>query len=183
MYADKKHGGSRNGAGRPAGTGRWKGEPTQMMRVPVSRKLEVKSLLESGYPARPNGYCLNIFDMFVQAGVPTPLGDENAEKIDIMEYLTDHPADSFMVKAHGDSMINANIHSGDTLIVDTKIEAKEGQIVVAAIDNEFTVKTLRRIDGKPYLMPENPEFKPIPITAESNFKIFGVVRKKIADVG
>jgi DNA polymerase V len=180
IYAQTQHGGSRSGAGRPAGTGKWKGEPTQMMRVPVSRKLEVKSLLES---QGSRGYCLNVFDVFVQAGNPTPLGDETSEKVDVMDFLTDHPADTFMVTAHGDSMINANIHSGDTLVVDAKIEAKEGSIVVASIDSEFTVKTLRKINGKHFLMPENPDFKPIPITPESEFKIYGVVRKKIANVG
>jgi len=177
------HGGSRNGAGRPAGTGRWKGEPTQMMRVPISRKMEVKSLLEQNYAPRLQGYCLNVFDVFVQAGNPTPLGDETSEKVDVMEFLTDHPADTFMVTAHGDSMINVNIHSGDTLVVDAKIEPKEGSIVVASIDSEFTVKTLRKIDGKAFLMPENPDFSPIPILPESEFKIYGVVRKKIANVG
>jgi DNA polymerase V len=176
-YAQTKHGGSRNGAGRPAGTGTWKGEPTQMMSVPISRKLEVKSLLES------QGYCLNVFDVFVQAGNPTPLGDETSEKVNVMDFLTDHPADSFMVTAHGDSMINANIHSGDTLVVDSKIEPREGSIVVASINSEFTVKTLRKVNGNVFLMPENPDFEPIPVTPESDFKIFGVVRKKIAAVG
>lgn len=178
--AETTRGGSRQGAGRPAGSGRWKGEPTQMMRVPISLKDEVRHVLQ--HPKR-NAYCLNVFDVFVRAGNPTPLGDETSEKTDVMELLTANPEDSFIVTAHGDSMINVNIHSGDMLVVDSKVQAKEGSIVVASIDSEFTVKTLRKIDGKPFLMPENPDFEPIPILPDSEFKIFGVVKKKIANVG
>ncbi len=173
---DKSHGGRRLGAGRPAGTGKWKGEPTQMMRVPVSRKTEVKSLLES------QGYCLNVFDMFVQAGAMTAIGDEMAEKKDVMEILG-ADGESFTVVANGDSMINANIHSGDMLIVDSTAQAREGEIVVASIDGDFTVKRLQKHNGQMHLMPENPDFDPIPILDDSEFRVHGVVRKKIADVG
>jgi DNA polymerase V len=172
---NREHGGRRLGAGRPAGTGKWKGEPTQMMRVPVSRKTEVKSLLES------QGYCLNVFDMFVQAGAMTPLGDEVAERKDVMELLG-ADGDSFTVIANGDSMINANIHSGDMLVVDSLARAKEGDIIVASIDGDFTVKRLKKHEGQMHLMPENPDFSPIPILDDSEFKIYGVVRKKIADI-
>ena len=164
------------GAGRPLGTGKYKGEKTQMVRVPVSRKEEVKEFLET------NSYSLPIYDVTVKAGIPEFLDNTDAEYKNILHLLTDHPQDSFLVTAEGDSMIGAGIKSGDILVVDSKIEPMEGSIVVASIDNECTVKRLKYNKKQPFLYPENEKFKPIPINEENNVTIWGVVKRKISDL-
>lgn len=170
-----KLGGKRPGAGRPVGSGKYGGEATQMMRVPVSRKKDVKEFLGSSY-------CLNVFDNFVRAGTLTSAGDEISSKVDVMDLVADNPSDSFVVRVDGESMIDARIFPDDLLVVDSKLEARDGSIVVASVDGECTVKRLKKTSDGLYLMPENEDFEPIPVVDENNFHIFGVVKKKISDV-
>ena len=177
MSRKNNRGGRRIGAGRPVGKGRVKGEPTQMMRVPVRCKEAVKLLIETGE------YEVPIFTGTVRAGLPTNVADEHPEKVGLLDFLTDHPEDTFLVRAEGDSMIDANIYDGDMLVVDGNQEALNGAIVVASVDNDQTVKRLRHIKGKTYLYPENNAYQPIPIEEHTDLKIWGVVKKKIGDVG
>lgn len=165
------------GAGRPVGTGKYKGEKTQMVRVPISRKEEVKELLES-----TSGYSLPIYDVTVKAGIPEFLDSPDKEYKNVLHLLTDHPKDSFLVIAEGESMIGADIKPGDILVVNSKLEPIEGSIVVASIDNECTVKRLRYINNQPFLYPENSKFEPIPINEGNNVVIWGVVKRKIGVV-
>ncbi|CAN0601244.1 unnamed protein product, partial [Ectocarpus sp. 12 AP-2014] len=69
----------------------------------------------------------------------------------------------------------AGIYEGDTLIVDSSITPVEGKIVIAALDGMLTVKRLGYINGKPFLLPENANFDPIPILENSEVHIWGVV--------
>ena len=111
----------------------------------------------------------------VCAGFPSPADDYIEAKLDLNEFLVKHPAATFFVRAVGDSMIGAGIHSGDILVVDRALEATEGKVVIAVVDGELTVKRLRRIEGKLCLAPENPEFPPIEVDEESGLEIWGVV--------
>lgn len=147
-----------------------------MMRVPVSRMMEVRAFLES------EGYQVPVFSSAVRAGYPTNVADEFPDKVKLVEYLTEHPEDTFLVEASGDSMIDANIYDGDMLVVDGSIEASNKSIVVASVDNDQTVKRLRHIRGKTWLYPENKNYKPIPIEDHTDLKIWGVVKKKIGEV-
>ena len=79
---------------------------------------------------------------------------------------------SFMLTVKGDSMINAGIFDGDKVIVKKTPYAKNGDIVLAFIDNGYTLKTYRQKDGKVWLQPENPEY-PI-IEPKESLTIFGV---------
>jgi len=72
-------------------------------------------------------------------------------------------------------MKDAGIQSGDVMLVDRAIEPENRSIVLAVIDNEFTVKRVNVSDKKLYLMPENENFTPIKITEEMDFKVWGVV--------
>ncbi len=72
-------------------------------------------------------------------------------------------------------MLNAGIHSGDILIVDRAIEPTNNKIVVAVVDGEFTVKRIRQINGKVYLVPENSDFNPLELTEEMDCRIWDVV--------
>ena len=91
------------------------------------------------------------------------------------EHLIRHPAATFFVRVDGDSMRDAGVASGDILVVDRALEAKDGSIVVAALDGELTVKRLRRRDGKLLLVPENPDYKPVEVAPEASFMVWGVV--------
>lgn len=84
----------------------------------------------------------------------------------------------FMLKVLGDSMINAGIADGNWVVVRQQKDAKDGDIVAAMVDREVTVKTLRREPGHLELMPQNPDFEPIPVTELTILgKVVGVVRQ------
>lgn len=117
---------------------------------------------------------LPFFSSSVPAGFPSPADDYVDQKLDLND-LVRHPSDTFIVKVEGDSMINAGIHSGDLLLVDRAQEAANNKVVVAYLNGELTVKRLRILDNKVFLMPENPSYKPTEITPSMSFDIRGVV--------
>jgi DNA polymerase V len=115
----------------------------------------------------------------IQAGFPSPAEDYIDRKLDLNEHLVKHPSATFFVKVQGDSMINAGIHSGDTLIVDRSLEPADKKIVIAVINGDMTVKRIKKLKGRLYLMPENDAFKPLEITEGSDFQIWGIVTSVI----
>ncbi|MBA3036641.1 MAG: translesion error-prone DNA polymerase V autoproteolytic subunit [Desulfobacterium sp.] len=120
-----------------------------------------------------------LFMVPVTAGFPSPAEDYIEGKLDLNKYLIKHPAATFFVKVAGDSMIDAGIHPGDILIVDRAIEPADRKVVIAVIEGELTVKRIRMIKGKIYLMPENENYKPIEIEKEMKFDVWGVVTNVI----
>jgi DNA polymerase V len=120
-------------------------------------------------------YKLPLFLSNVKAGFPSAADDYLDKKLDLNEFLIKHPSSTFFVKVKGDSMINAGIQSGDILIVDRSIEAKDKKVVVAIINGEFTVKRLKKSKDKIFLLAENPKYSPIEITSGMDFEIWGVV--------
>ena len=111
----------------------------------------------------------------VPAGFPSPADDYMHKQLDLNEHLIQHPAATFFVRAKGESIIQAGIHSGDILIVDRAIEPDDGKVVIAAIDGELTVKRILKRDGKLYLAAENPDYNLIEVSPEQSFIIWGVV--------
>jgi len=110
-----------------------------------------------------------------KAGFPSPAEDYIEGRIDFNKELVKHPAATFVVRVQGDSMIGAGIHSGDRLIVDKSLKAKDGQIVVGIINAELIVKRLK-ITGKSLtLISENPKYPPQPISEGAEFQVWGVV--------
>lgn len=115
------------------------------------------------------------FDVGIAAGAPSYVSHYFGEEIDLNAEMVKHPGATFCVRVSGQSMIGAGIDDGDLLIVDKALQPEDKQIVLAVIDGDYTVKRLK-IDGeKLFLMPENPDFDPIPITAFMDFRIWGVV--------
>ncbi|MCT8124702.1 translesion error-prone DNA polymerase V autoproteolytic subunit [Alishewanella sp. BS5-314] len=114
----------------------------------------------------------------VKAGFPSPAQDYVERTLDLNELCIRHPNATFFVRVEGDSMIEAGIYDGDVLVVDRSIDAEHGDIVVAAVGNEFTVKELCT---RPSLMllPRNPAYKPIRPRNGEEFNIFGVVTNVI----
>ena len=98
----------------------------------------------------------------VTAGVPI-LATENIERVLPFpaDFFSDN-GDVFALKVRGDSMIGAAILDGDFVIVRRQNTANLGDIIVALVEDEATVKTLANIDGKVVLRPENPAFNPLP---------------------
>ena len=111
----------------------------------------------------------------VAAGFPSPADDFLDRKIDLNEELVRHPAATFFVRVEGDSMRDAGILSGDMLIVDRSLEVKDNAVVVAVLDGEFTVKRVRRSDGKLFLVPANTDYSPTEVSEEQDFIVWGVV--------
>jgi len=111
----------------------------------------------------------------VAAGFPSPAQDFAENALDLNRFLIRHPAATFFVRVQGESMREAGIFDGDILIVDKALEPVNGNIVIANIDGEFTVKRFQKKDGNCYLLPENPDFEPLPIAGDMTLQIFGVV--------
>jgi DNA polymerase V len=118
---------------------------------------------------------LPLFLAKISAGFPSPAEDYIDKNLDLNEYLIKHPSSTFFVRVEGDSMINAGIHSGDILIVDRALEPADNKIIIAVLNGELTVKRIQKGKDKLYLIPENDEFKPITITEETDFQVWGVV--------
>ncbi|MCR4667629.1 MAG: translesion error-prone DNA polymerase V autoproteolytic subunit [Desulfovibrio sp.] len=111
----------------------------------------------------------------VQAGFPTPAGDDVDERLNLHTHLVKHESATFFLRASGNSMINAGIHDGDLLIVDRAVEAAHNKIVIAALEGELTVKRLVRRGNKVFLAPANPDYPEFDITHREHIHIWGVV--------
>ena len=118
---------------------------------------------------------LPLFVSSIAAGFPSPADDYVDKKLDLNELLIAQPAATFFVRVVGDSMQGAGISTGDLLVVDRSMQAVNGNIVVAIVQGEFTVKRLKKEGDKIFLIAENPSYRPIEINEESGFEVWGVV--------
>jgi DNA polymerase V len=116
-----------------------------------------------------------LFFSALSAGFPSPADDHIEGQLDLNEHLVQHPAATFYVRVTGESMIGAGVLDGDILIVDRSLEAKHDSIVVAAVNNELTVKRLYRKNNIIELRPENPSYPIIRISNDMELVIWGVV--------
>jgi len=112
----------------------------------------------------------------LHAGFPSPAADYT-DHIDITEEIIRHPDTTFYARIAGDSMCDAGIHSGDIVVIDRSLKARDGNYVAAYIDGEFTVKEYRYDPRErcAWLIPHNPQFSPIRVTEENAFQIWGVI--------
>jgi SOS-response transcriptional repressor LexA len=109
----------------------------------------------------------------VRAGKPSSSSDIPTETLSIDSYVTRNRRDTVLVRVKGDSMINAGIVEGDIVVVMRQPDARAGQIVIAIIDEEFTLKRLAFERGRPVLRAENSAYSPL--RPRGGFEIFGVV--------
>lgn len=170
-----QRGGKREGAGRPKGTGRF-GEKTKAMRVPESMIEDVLDMIGS------KGYSVPLYASTVSAGQAFSADDSVEMSLNLNKYLVPNPDKSFLVKVTGDSMLNAGIHHDDILVVERSDTAKNGQVVIARINGEITVKRFEKTSTGVVLMPENDDFSPIPISENDDFSIYGVVTNALHSV-
>ncbi|WP_275554777.1 translesion error-prone DNA polymerase V autoproteolytic subunit [Mixta sp. Marseille-Q2659] len=110
----------------------------------------------------------------VPCGFPSPAQDYVEQRIDLNALMIPRPAATYFVRVSGESMIEAGINDGDMLVVDSALTARDGDIVVAAVEGEFTVKRLQ-LYPTVQLIPMNRRYKPITIGAEEALEVFGIV--------
>lgn len=108
-----------------------------------------------------------------QAGFPSPASDYTESELDLNLYCIQRPSSTYFVRAIGNSMTDIGLHSGDLLIVDKAEQARHGDIVIAEVDGEFTVKRLL-LTPRPGLQPMNPDY-PTLWPEPEHLQIFGVV--------
>lgn len=124
---------------------------------------------------QPASLFVPLFPMRVHAGFPSPAADYMEERIDLNKWLVDHPDNTFVIACEDDSMINAFIPKSAQLLIDRSLTTKSGDIVLAAVDGNFTVKRFRKEGNRCWLQPENNHYKNILITEDMNLVIWGVV--------
>ncbi|MDW5500032.1 MULTISPECIES: translesion error-prone DNA polymerase V autoproteolytic subunit [Enterobacterales] len=111
----------------------------------------------------------------VQAGFPSPAQDYIEKGIDLNELCISHPAATYFVMATGMSMVDAGIYEGSLLVVDRSLQAKHGDIIIASLAGEYTVKRLC-LHPVVQLIPMNPDFPPIVLhDGGDELEVFGVV--------
>lgn len=115
----------------------------------------------------------------VPAGFPSPADDYIEGHLDLNEHLIHHPAATFFVRASGHSMVNAGIFDGDLLIVDRALSPQDGDIVIAVLFGELTVKRIRKRQDQLLLEPDNAAYPAIEVPPEANFQVWGVVAHAI----
>jgi SOS regulatory protein LexA len=127
----------------------------------------------------PNLLGLPMFNS-VQAGMPTAEEETLLDHVDLNDYLIKNPEKTVLINVRGDSMIDAGIQEGDKVIVEVGAQVTVGDIVVAVVDGDYTVKYFDKSkDGKIILQPGNPNYEPIIPQAELRVfgKVTGVIRK------
>jgi len=140
-----------------------------------SEKNKKPANMELFFPDFSSHHELELFSSQIPAGFPSPADDFLEKRLDLNEYLIKNKSATFLIRVHGDSMINAGIFDGDLLVVDRSAQPTSGKIVLGVLNGEFTVKRIEKRKTKLFLVPENDDFKPIEITNEMDFKIWGVV--------
>ena len=111
----------------------------------------------------------------VSAGFPSPADDYTEENIDLNEHLISNPFSTFFLRVKGDSMINAGIKDKDLIIVDKSLTTRPGNIIIAMIDGEFTIKRLSIKNNELYLKAENHNYPDFRFKNHIDIQIWGVV--------
>ena len=115
----------------------------------------------------------------ISAGFPSPADDFLDINIDLNKYLIKNPTTTFYGRISGNSMIDAGINDGDLLIIDKSLEPKNNKIAVCFIDGDFTVKRISIEKDCVWLIAENQNYKPIQVTKDNDFIIWGIVTNVI----
>ncbi|NTU97190.1 MAG: helix-turn-helix domain-containing protein [Chlorobiaceae bacterium] len=117
-----------------------------------------------------------LYGYAVPAGIPDPATGEIEEYLDIPASWTQNRKNVYALKVNGDSMTGIGIMKGDILLVEAREKARDGQVVIASVNGEVTVKTLCVSNGGVVsLAPENSRYRPIVITPDMDFRIQGIV--------
>jgi SOS regulatory protein LexA len=110
----------------------------------------------------------------VQAGFPTPAEEERLGEVSFDDLLVRNPQSTYVVKVSGDSMSGAGIQPGDMVVVERGVQPRMGDIVVAQVDGDWTMKRYERRGNRVVLVPANPKYKLI--VPQHELVLGGVVR-------
>ncbi|MDA3883794.1 MAG: translesion error-prone DNA polymerase V autoproteolytic subunit [Bacteroidales bacterium] len=116
-----------------------------------------------------------LYEDRIQAGFPSPAEDFLRASIDLNKEFIKNPSATFFGRVMGDSMKDVGISDGDLLIIDKSLEPTDGKIAVCFLDGEFTVKQIELRGDECFLLPANAQFKPIKVTADNDFIVWGIV--------
>ncbi len=136
---------------------------------------DVSVLAHQPIPVHASPLWLDVCAWTVPAGFPSPAADHAQERIDLNRQLIRNKEATYIFRVKGDSMTGAGIYEGDALLVDRSVDPKHQHIVVAQLNNEFTVKRLYRRGGVVKLVAENNLYPPIVVKSGEELSIWGVV--------
>ncbi|WP_164126214.1 LexA family protein [Sphingobacterium luzhongxinii] len=111
----------------------------------------------------------------ISAGFPSPALDYEDLRIDLNKELIKHPLSTFFGRVRGNSMRDAGIDDGDIMVIDKSLRPSDGMIAVCYLDGEFTAKRIRIQQGQVQLVPANPDYPVITVTADNDFVVWGIV--------
>lgn len=133
-------------------------------------------------PEATDGLGVLFFDTGISAGFPSPAEDFKQERLSLDNMLVKNKLATFYARVSGQSMIGAGLDDNDLLVIDRSLEPANNKIAVCFLDGEFTVKRLKVEPDGVWLQPENENYKPIKITEENDFVIWGIVTNVIKKV-
>jgi len=122
------------------------------------------------------------FDTGISAGFPSPADDFMQQRLSLDSELIKNKEATFFARVTGQSMIDAGLDDNDLLVIDRSLSPSNNRIAVCFLDGEFTVKRLKVKKGEVWLQPENKDYKPIKVTQENDFIIWGIVTNVIKKV-
>lgn len=143
------------------------------------RSLHNSTTLEFFVPDYSTELKLPFVDAGISAGFPSPADDFIELSIDLNKELIKNKDTTFFARVKGHSMKNAGINDGDLLVIDKSLEPQNNKIAVCQIDGEFTVKRIKIEENIVWLIAENEDYKPIKVTPENDFMIWGIVTSSI----
>lgn len=111
----------------------------------------------------------------ISAGFPSPALDFVDLSIDLNKHLIKHPSATFYGRVKGHSMKDEGINDGDLLVIDKSLDPVNGKVAVCYIDGEFTIKKIKLEENACWLVPANEKYKPIKVTPDNEFIIWGIV--------
>lgn len=191
-----KRGGRRPGAGRPKNDSKLitfrapgymashiESQPnkTDFIRSCINRAISEEpdfSRIGEAYPVNEvKDLSLPFFDIRIVAGFPIPLdNDEKSQNIELLKMLCPYPESCYLIRVQGDSMIDADIHSGDIVIVDkSNRNPSPSEVAVCEHNGEYTLKRFEKRGNSGWLIPANPDFPEIEIKEGDDFSIWGTV--------
>ncbi len=143
------------------------------------RSLHSTPTLEFYFPDYSSKLELPFFDVGISAGFPSPADDFIELTIDLNKELIKNKDCTFFARVKGHSMKGAGINDGDLLIIDKSLEPQNNKIAICQIDGEFTVKRIKIEKNIIWLIAENEDYKPIKVTPDNDFMIWGIVTNSI----
>ena len=134
-----------------------------------------KQKLSFFHPDQDHQKSLHLAQEGISAGFPSPADDFKELRISIDQEVVRNEEATFYARVSGQSMQGAGLDDGDLLVIDRSLEPQHDKIAVCYIDGELTVKRLKVAAEGIFLMPENPNYKPIKMNEENELIIWGIV--------